>query len=183
MGRQIKFVNGAPTTVEIPDSDDPGINWNAPDGNAPVEIQEYNENIFLFSPDVQDNQFLYAYVKVPERYVEGNQIKMYGGVYTPSSPGSNILMKTRTYLYRPETDVMDSVTNFHNSTNTEITNETRKFHNLEFDLTDSNGKINSISVSAGDVLKIRLNRQASTETSSDTADTRFMPNMCELSFG
>jgi hypothetical protein len=49
------------------------------------------------------------------------------------------------------------------------------------DLTNSTGLINSVAVSAGDLVKIKLQR-VSTSGTDDTNDVRFLPNTAELIF-
>ena len=118
---------------------------------------------------------------MPQSYSPKTPIKLYLNLYSPSA-ANNILMETDTYLIRKNTDAVDSTTNKHDSTNTEITNTVAKqIRQIEIDLTSSVGAINSVDVSAGDSLLVNLFRNASAESSSDTADTRVLPTV-ELKF-
>jgi len=156
------------------------IVWTAPDGSAPAKTEEHNETVFLFEKDMDQN--LIAYIKVPQSYSAGVQIVMYVGIYS-SSAANNIHMRSTSYLIRKNTDAIDSTTNSRVSTNTEITNTLAKqYREISLDLTDSNGKINSVSVTAGDVIKVVIDRNETGESSSDTADTRFVPNATEVKF-
>ena len=155
--------------------------WNALSGYAPTKIEEYGETVYMFDPNAPDSEMV-AYVKVPQSYTGGKQIKLYIGIYSPAASG-NVKMQSRAYLIRESTESIDATTNSRLSTNTEITNTSGKqYRSLELDLSDSSGEINGVSISSGDILKIRLKRDVSGETSSDSEETRFMPNGTEVTF-
>jgi len=156
------------------------ITWSAPDGEAPVKGQEFDSEVYKF--DVNEGQKLVAFVKVPQTYIAGAPIKMFIGVYSPSSSG-NMLLISDSYLIRNGTDNVASVTNKHDSTNTQLTNTvTNQYRQVELDLTDGSGEVNSVAVSSGDMLRVEISRDTANETSSDTNETRFIPSATETTF-
>jgi len=156
-----------------------GFTWNPKAGSAPLEDFENGEKIYEFQNNV--TQFLVAFIKVPEGYVAGTQIKLYIGYYT-SSTTNNVFLVTDTYLIRESTDAVTSTTNKHDSTNTEDTNGSpgSRYNKVELDLTDADGEINSVAVSAGDMLRVELTRDWGNESTPDTNDTKVIPSSSEI---
>lgn len=157
-----------------------GLVWHALSGQAPIESEENSNQVFLFDP--ADSQKMAVWLKVPTSYLSGRQIKMKIGVYSPST-SLNVLMRSVATLIRKNLDAASSTTNQRTSTNTQLTNSVaNQYREVELDLTSSTGTINSVAVSAGDMIKVELDRNVASETSSDTADTRFMPTATEVTF-
>lgn len=153
-----------------------GANWYPMPGNEPIEDTENNEKIWKFTSG--ETQSLTLFVKVPETYIPGKQIKLYMGHYSPSA-ANTILISTTSYLIRANTDAMDSTTNSHASTNTALTNTVANmYRKAVIDLTDASGQINSVAVAAGDLIKVNLIRG----TDTDTADIRMIPSITEVKF-
>lgn len=153
-----------------------GANWNPGLNNAPQADVENGEKVWLFAQG--DTQQLALFVKVPESYIAGKQIKMYLGIYSPS--GSNtILMATTTYLVRDGVDAVTSTANSQASGNTALTNTlANMYRKITCPLTDATGKINGFSVQPGALLRVVLARG----TDTDTADVRFIPSATEVKF-
>lgn len=154
-----------------------GFAWRKIGGTAPVDQEENGEIVQLFGAALA--QELYAAVRIPASYSQGTQIFLYIAAYSPSSSGTQ-LFKAQSTLIRAGTDAFDSTTNQRTTTNSAVTNTVAKqltTHTL--DVTDSTGKINGVSVSAGDTIKIRLYRDA---TDTDTADVRMIPNSTDAKF-
>jgi len=151
------------------------IIWSAPDGKAPIYEEEFSSNVWKFLDN--GSQELWSVIKVPSTY-GGAQIKLYIEAYSENT-SNTWKLETTTYLVRNGTDAANSTTNSHASTNSNITNATTayKSENIELDLTDSSGQINSVSVSAGDTLRIKLTRATGT---TDTADIRLRDGAVEL---
>jgi len=125
-------------------------------------------------------QYLYAFIKVPSSYQAGNQIKLLGSWLSFDSSGT-VLFTTQSTLIRAGTDVYTSTTNQRTSTNAAVTTSGATDEipqTIEFDLTDASGNINSVAVSAGDLIKIRLTR--GTDTAADSA--YFYNNASEVTF-
>lgn len=157
-----------------------GLRWNPTPGFKPLEEIENGEKVFLFSSE--EDQSLTTFLKVPASYQAGSPIKMLLSLYSPSTSG-NVLLRTTATLIRKDTDAVSSTTNQRTSINTELTNSVaNQAREIECDLTDDGGAINSVEVSAGDLIKIVLSRVASSESSSDSAETRFIPSATEVSF-
>jgi hypothetical protein len=156
-----------------------GFQWRKVSGGgpAPVEQEEYGEIVQLFGATLA--QELYASVKVPQSYSAGSPISIYVSTYSPSNSGTQ-LFKAQATLVRSGTDAQDSTTNQRTTTNSALTNTVAKqlsMHTL--DVTDASGQINSVAVSAGDVIKVRLYRDA---TDTDTGDVRFLGNATDVKF-
>lgn len=154
-----------------------GGDWIPREGSAPIEAYENNQKIWLFNSGVVQNMDLF--VRVPKTYVAGVQILMYIGIYSPSTLNT-IQMRTLATLIRTGTDAIDDTTNTRTSINSALTNSSpaNKLRETILDLTSTSGQINGVSVSAGDIIKIILQRPGDT----DTADLRFIPNSTEVRF-
>lgn len=151
--------------------------WYELSGSAPILEEEFSNEVYKFEAGL--TQKLIMWVKVPDSYVAGRQIKMFGSQYSPST-SNNMLLRTVATLVRKNTDAADSTTNQRTSTNAALTNTVaNQYRESEFDLTSSTGQINSVSVTAGDLIKIELSRGSDT----DTNDVRFIPNATQLKFG
>lgn len=153
-----------------------GANWQG-DTNAPIEDIEFSEKIWLYEDG--ESQKLSLYIKIPQGFVEGRQIKMFIGQYSPSSSNTQLL-SALTSLIRKDLDAINSTTNQHSSINTAITNTVaNQYREVSLDLTDTDGLVNGVSVEPGALLKIELTRGSDT----DTADIRFVPSSTEVKFG
>lgn len=153
-----------------------GMQWQAVEGLGPLQSQENGLQVFQFEAGA--TQQLVAGVVVPSGYVAGSQIKMNVGQYSPSASGTQLLTAT-TYLIAKNSSAVSSTTNSRVSTNTALTNTvTDQYRQVLLDLTDSLGKVNGVSVAAGDILRVVLGRG----TDTDTADVRFIPSVSEPKF-
>jgi len=135
---------------------------------APIKTVQNGIESYDFEDTI--TQYLYAFLKVPESYIQGGQIKMRSLFFTLTTTG-NVLLTGLTTLIRPGTDAMSSTTNQHTSVNTAVTVNGVADVPTEavIDLTDTAGAINSVSVSAGDLLLIRITRDTATDTLADQA--------------
>lgn len=151
-----------------------GILW-VQDTDAPVSLIENNQELFVFGDGL--SQYLYALLKVPASYVAGTQIKMYLPWYASSSTNT-ILMQSLSTLVRSGVDAISTTTNQRTSTNAAVANIVDTPQIATLDITDSSGQINSVAVSANDLIKVRLQRG----TGSNTNDAKIPVYGTEVSF-
>lgn len=132
------------------------------DANAPIRTFENEIDVYEFQPAL--SQALYLAVRVPTSYNAGTQIRL-RILWTCASTANDALIRSVATLIRSETDVITDTTNQHTSTNSAITmaagsaNEPQK---VILDLTDSSGQINGVAVSAGDLIKLKVEESGST---------------------
>lgn len=155
-----------------------GLDWNTDEGAA-LEVTNGVKS-YSFAPlsDLDGAQVNKVFVKVPETYAAGTQIKLYLYIYSESTSGTN-LIQTNTYLVRAATDAMDSTTNYHASGNSavSVSGTSKVPQKITLNLTDASGEINSVAVSASDLLRIELERG----TDTDTGNIEVLMSM-EISF-
>lgn len=151
-----------------------GFAWNEPQGISPIQGELQGEKIYSFESG--QSNYLVAALKVPSSYVPGSQIGL-NIVHYCSGTGGTMLLRTVTTLIRKDTDAVSSTTNQHTSVNTAISNTvTDQYKEAVVDLMDSAGEINSVAVSAGDVLLVRLERG----TDTLAQDVNFLPSATEV---
>ena len=126
-------------------------------------------------------QKLFASFKVPVFYSAGNVITMRSLYLSADSTTDTVLFQTAATLIRPGTDLVDSVTNVHTSTNAAsaqsgpLANKAKVVVN---DLTDTAGRINGVDVLPNDLIIIELIRAADTST----FDATFFHRTSEVTF-
>lgn len=152
------------------------IQWSDEGPDAAVFSTEFGQDVYAFSAGLA--QTIYGVVKVPTSYTAGNPITVRQGIYSPSA-ANTILITSTSYLIRKNTDAVNSTTNSRTSTNTALTNTVAlQYREALLDISDSTGKINSVSISAGDLITVVVARG----TDSDTADLRLIPSSTEVTF-
>lgn len=148
-------------------------------GDALQDV-EYDQEVKRFAQG--DAQLETLFIKVPQGYLPGRQIKLFLGFYSPSS-SDEWAFDVSTFLVRKGQDAVDDTTNGHSDGSGDIVNDTAKeFRELEFDLTTAIGQINGFAVSPGDMLRVQLERVAPAGT-EDTEDIRMIPSTTEVKFG
>lgn len=153
-----------------------GFTWKTLGGTAPIILEENSEQVAVFGNGLA--QELYAAVKVPSGYIAGTQIFIYVSSYSVSTSNTQ-LFRAQSTLIRKGTDAFTSTTNQRTTTNAALTNTvTLQLREHVLDITDSSGQINSVSVSAGDIIKVRLYR----DTDSDTNDVKLITNATDAKF-
>lgn len=153
------------------------LEWTI-DTNGPLPDYGFFQNLFTFI--YGEDQQLYAVYSVPLSYSGVGQIKMVAKVTSPDTSTATLHFKTQTTLIAAG-DHLGSTTNQRTSANAELNLTvltSGRALALECDLTDADGKINSVSVSPGDILIIRLYRDDSVATS--TAPASFLPKTSEV---
>lgn len=139
--------------------------WNT-DNGTPYEVDN-GALVFLFASlaDLDGAQVNKAFLKVPESYNAGSQIKLFIHRYSTDITNT-ALIAANTYLVRTGTDAMDSTTNVNASGNiaTALPGSAKIPQKIEIPLTSATGTINSVAVSAGDLLRIELQRGTDTST-------------------
>lgn len=175
----LKYDNGASWLPIGSGGGGGSVVWSAVGAVAPLEDNENGEKIWKYVPNSTDSTIkLTVFVKVPQSYLSGTQVKMYVGSYSPSSANTQLLKSVAT-LIRKSVDAVSTTTNQRTSTNAALTNTVAdQLREHVLDLTDSSGLINGVAVTAGDIIKVELGRGSDT----DTADLRFLPNSTELKF-
>lgn len=156
-----------------------GANWQPIAGYSPLEDFEYNEKVWLFQQG--EGQQLTLWVKVPNGYISGRQITLKFHAYSPSVSDKWKMQATST-LIRKNNDAITSTTNQNVANGGDYTNTVaNRLVEQTIILSSSSGTINSIAVSAGDLLKVVLERVAPTGT-DDANDIRFIPSSTEVLF-
>lgn len=168
-----KYIQNFPASVE-------GLPlWRAVSGLSPIESFEYDESVQLFERGAL--QALTMWLKIPSWYQAGKQISMLASHYSPAS-SNNFKFQTTVYLVRKNQDAITSTTNLRVSTNGDVLNTlANQLREVSYDLTDSLGRVNSIAVAPGDVLKVIIQRVATSGT-EDTSDVRMIPGSTEFKF-
>lgn len=152
-----------------------GANWR---GDA-LEDEEFSEKVWKY--EQSGGQTLTLYVKVPQGYSAGDQIRLFLAFYSPST-ANQFRMDVTTSLVREANDAIDSSTNQSTANTGDITNTVaNQYRQGSFDLTDASGEVNSVAVSAGDLLRVELTR-GTPGGSEDSADIRFVPSSTEVTF-
>lgn len=119
-----------------------------------------------------DIQNLYASTVVPSTYTSG-QINLLA-YFVAAGSSNTVLFRTETTLHRGSTDDLQTNTNQHTSTNSAVTltaGTNTTAIQITLDLCDSSSQINGVTVSAGDIINIRLYR----ETDTFTGTAYFLP--------
>lgn len=141
------------------------ISWVQATNSPTSNLDSVFNQVFNFQSGLA--QALYTTIKVPQSYVAGSQIKLYLPFYSPDSTGTGLIQTVAT-LIKPATDIFSSVTNQRTSTNSAVTLGSGTVNipqMVTFDLTASDGKINSVAVAAGDTINITLSRGTDTGAS------------------
>lgn len=155
------------------------LNWTQVEGIAPLTVEENAERVFLFETGL--TQQLTAFVRVPSGYISGRQISMFLGFYSPSS-SNRFQMRVTATLVRKNTDAITSTTNQLLVSSGDVVNTVaNQLREVQFNISSGSGAINSVAISAGDMIKLELVRISAT-TAEDTADVRFIPNFTEVRF-
>ena len=131
-------------------------NNNLSSNSGAVEEYEFDRKVFKFSIGLEQknkNRFF-----VPNDYVKG-QLKLLINCYS-ESVDKNFRFESKSTLIKSEGSAVNSSTNQRISTNSLIANSTTQYllRSVILDITDSNSKINNISVAANDLITIEIYR-------------------------
>lgn len=163
---------GANGTVLTADSTQAlGVKWVAASGGvATPQAVDWTEGVdsplvsirnglTVYDFDATLGQFLTTAFRVPQSYAQAQiLLKM---LWSSMDTQNTVLFQTVTTLIRAGTDQINSTTNQRTSTNAAVTMSSAKQNipqALSCDLTDSTGKINGVTVSAGDLLIVKFQR-------------------------
>jgi hypothetical protein len=144
--------------------------------NSPIKTFENEIEVYEFTPG--EGQSLYLSLRVPAGYTAGSPLRL-NILWTCASTSGDALINSVATLIRSEVDEITSTTNQHTSTNAAITLSSA--NDLEpqkvvLDISDGDGEINSVALSAGDLIKIKLQ-----ESSSTVADAiKLIPDASEI---
>lgn len=133
------------------------------DVNPPVAVFEYNAQAYVFTDGL--SQSLFAQVRVPSSFVAGSQINLLGLFYA-SGTSNDVLFRTEATLIRELNEAISSVANVYTSTAAAVTLATtaNRLNPFTCDLTDASGLVNGATVTAGDLLLVKLTRATGTST-------------------
>lgn len=147
---------------------------------SPTPSIANNMLIYAYAADLSNDQSLYALVKVPESYSPGTRIYMKFPWYAAGT-SLTVLIQAITTLIRKDVDAITTTTNQHTSTNAALTlsSPANEAHVESLDLTAAGGTINSVAVSAGDLLLVRVTRDTS---DTYTGDANALPDSAEVTF-
>lgn len=141
------------------------LTWSESSAISPQPFQEYGISVYGWAPLL--GQSLVCIVQVPLLYIAGHPIKLYNSVYSQDTSGT-LLFQTVSTLIRPGTDIISSTTNQRTSTNSAITLSAGTVNipqAVTYDVTDSGGLINGVSVAVGHLIIINLKRGTDTGVS------------------
>lgn len=156
-----------------------GANWQPSLGAGPVESYEYSEKVWLYGVGL--TQTLELWVKVPASYSSGSPVT-FNGLFYANTASNNWAVFVRAYLIRKNTDAITSITNSVTVTSSNFTN-TVVDQIREVSLTiAAAGTINSVAISAGDILRMQLIRTPPSAGTDFTSDLRFIPSSTEILF-
>lgn len=136
------------------------------DTDSPIPAVENSNRIYSFAAGITQN--LYALIRVPNSYVAGSPINLRMVFYSPDTSGT-VLIRAQATLIRTGTDAITSTTNQRTTTNSSVNLATaalaNKPYNVTLDISNTDGTINSVGVSAGDLIRVRLYRDTDTAAS------------------
>ena len=134
--------------------------------NAPVRVPSaIGLDYYDYEPGL--SQALYLIIKVPTTYLAGRPVAM-SGLWQNADSSGNVLITATATLVRAGTDSVADVTNNHTSTNGAVTMSGAnqdKSQAISFDLSSATGTINSVAISAGDIIKVKIAENGSTNAS------------------
>lgn len=161
------------------------LNWRFDYGPSPIENAYANYVPTLDFPyDAVSG--VTCLLTVPSDYALGAQILLKGGVFGCAAITNKVKFKATTYLIQDGSTVLSSLTNSHDSVNAQVTvagvaDTVTAIGDI--DLTDTAGKINSVSVAAGNKLLVLLIRDVTNESSSAADDARLVRDSLVPYFG
>jgi hypothetical protein len=130
--------------------------------NSPVKTFENEIEIYEYEPAL--SQALYVSVRVPQSYVTGSPVNL-RILWTCAATSGDALINAVATLIRSEVDEITSTTNQRTTTNAAVTLSAA--NDLEpqkavLDISSSTGQINGVSISAGDLIKVKVQESSST---------------------
>lgn len=150
------------------------LNFYPDPGGSPIEVESGGLIYFEFADE--ESEILWAFLKVPSSYQAGQQLKLKMTVESDEAGSNQLIMRSQSYLVRQGTDAMASVANSHVDTASYSPGAVAATE-LELDLTDPSGDINSVAVSAGDIIKIAISKP----TDTSTENIRMFKSLVEVS--
>lgn len=146
--------------------------------NAPIKTFENEIDVYEFEPGLGQNLFLS--IRVPATYVPGLPINL-RILWTCSATSGNALINAVATLIRSEVDEITSTSNTRVTTNSAVAMSAA--NDLEpqkvvLDISSSIGQINAVAISAGDLIKVKIQESSSTVGSA----IKLIPDACEVTF-
>lgn len=145
------------------------LQWVEQD-NSPTPAISNNMRVYEFGDELA--QELWTVVRIPNSFVAGAPVSLKMGFYANGTSNA-VSMLSLTTLVRAGTDAVTSTTNQRTSTNSAVTlsGSANKLNTISLDITSSTGQVNGVSVSAGDLLIVKLYRA----TGDSFNDSAYMP--------
>lgn len=146
--------------------------------NSPIKTFENEIEVYEYEPGM--GQALYLAVRVPSTYLAGSPINL-RILWTCAATSGDALINAVATLIRSEVDEITSTTNQRTTTNTAITlsaTNDLEPQKIDLDITDAFGDINGTGVSAGDLIKVKIQESSSTVGSV----IKLIPDASEVSF-
>jgi hypothetical protein len=168
-------LNSSGTEAAVGGGGGGSLTWTE-DASSPIYFIENNSGTYLY--EASQSQNLYATIRIPSSYTAGSPVNLRFTFYSPDTSG-NALLSCQSTLIRTGTDAFSSTTNQRTSTNAAVTLSSANVpQSVVCDVSSSTGTVNSVALSAGDILKVRVYRGSDTATS----DVRFLPFTAEVTF-
>lgn len=146
--------------------------------NSPVKTFENEIDVYEYEPGM--GQALYLAVRVPQSYSPGSPINL-RILWTCAATSGDALINAVATLIRSEVDEITSTTNQRTTTNAAITlsaaNDLEP-QKIVLDISSSSGQINAVAISAGDLIKVKIQESSSTVGSV----IKLIPDASEVSF-
>lgn len=140
------------------------VSW-LQDENAPT--RSFRDGVQTYSFGAGLGQKLFGLMYVPSTYSAGGPISLRMTAFTASTANSFLMQTVATLVDVSAGDPITTTTNQRTSTNSAVAVSGSTVNDplaLVFDLTDTTGRINSVAVAGGDLIKIQISRVADTVT-------------------
>jgi len=132
------------------------IQWNAPEGDGAILIEEFGVKSFNFELDAQ--QKVVALVQVPDSFNPGFQPLLRTVSYANDASAPHAF-NIDVYLIRPTVDTLDATTNLETIVTDDLgLGGANVISAVDVALSDVSGEVNGIGINAGDYLRIEISR-------------------------
>lgn len=152
-----------------------GLRWYEPDSMSGIKsVLSNGLEIYAFTDT--DDLSIFCKVTLPESYEAGSQVFFkYGKAFSSVNTG-NFLFRSTSYIFKAGVDATSIPTGYASTNTQQAINGTANLITSisDLDLSDVDGEIDSIALSAGDTILVKLTRLASSETSGVVGDVNLI---------